>query len=83
LYPSTLEEDVEILKDESLTYNQRNCVLFRLGEKEILVFLIQTAKLIKELMQGSQKEAKARLVSFKYYKVCDNYVKDSLFKLIQ
>ena len=39
-YPTTWEQDNEILKDESLTFNQRNCVLFRSGEKEILHFLI-------------------------------------------
>jgi beta-galactosidase beta subunit len=42
-----LEEDIKILKedDESkfLTLNQRNCVLFRQGEKEILIFLIEVA----------------------------------------
>lgn len=39
-YKTTLEEDYEILKDESLTFNLRNCTLFRSGEKEILTFFI-------------------------------------------
>ena len=39
-YPQTLEEDYEILKRTDLTFNERNCTLFRSGEKEILVFLI-------------------------------------------
>ena len=43
-YPTTLKEDMAILekddkKEETLTYNQRNCVLYRSGEKEILEFL--------------------------------------------
>ncbi len=34
-YPQTLEEDYEILKRTDLTFNERNCTLFRSGEKEI------------------------------------------------
>jgi len=36
-YQTTLDQDTELLKsDETLTYNQRNCILLRIGEKEIL-----------------------------------------------
>lgn len=45
-YPQTLEQDMEILllddeKKEVLSFNERNCVLFRSGEKEILHFYIE------------------------------------------
>ena len=43
-YDTTYEEDLEILKREDLTFNQRNSVLFRSGEKEILLFLIKTTQ---------------------------------------
>jgi histone-lysine N-methyltransferase SETD3 len=42
-YPTTYEEDLEILKRDDLTKNQRNCVLLRAGEKEILLFYINIA----------------------------------------
>ena len=43
-YPTTYQEDLEILKRDDLTFNQRNCVLFRSGEKEILIFLINATE---------------------------------------
>ena len=49
-YETTLEEDQEVLKkddeapaDQKLSFNQRNCVLMRSGEKEILTFLMRAA----------------------------------------
>ena len=45
-YPTSLAEDQKILEDTELTFNQRNCVLFREGEKKILVFLINIAQKI-------------------------------------
>ena len=43
-YPNSIEEDAEILarddKEQYLTFNQRNCVYFRKGEKEILIWFI-------------------------------------------
>lgn len=42
-YTTTLQEDLELLekddKEHNLTYNERNCILFREGEKQILEFL--------------------------------------------
>jgi len=34
-YPQSYEEDLEKLKDSSLTYNERNCIIFRSGEKRV------------------------------------------------
>lgn len=57
-YPNTLEQDYELLKDETLTFNQRNCVLFRSGEKEILHFLIEFSDYVVQLLAMTFKEAK-------------------------
>jgi histone-lysine N-methyltransferase SETD3 len=42
-YTTSLQEDQEMLekddKEHNLSYNERNCILFRMGEKEILEFL--------------------------------------------
>lgn len=46
-YPNTLEQDYELLKDPGLTFNQRNCVLFTSGEKEILHFLIEFSEYVQ------------------------------------
>lgn len=48
-YKTTYEEDLEILKREDLSFNERNMTLFRSGEKEILLFFINTIPKILSL----------------------------------
>jgi len=57
-YPQTLAEDMEILKREDLTFNERNTTLFRSGEKEILHFMIELADYVLNLLWMTFKEAK-------------------------
>jgi hypothetical protein len=61
-YPNTLEEDNDLLaKDDEkqfLTFNQRNCVLFRKGEKEILNWFIELVNYCSKIMGMKWKEAK-------------------------
>lgn len=62
-YPTSLAEDQKILEDTELTFNQRNCVLFREGEKKILVFLINISQKIIPLFDMDFK------VRFSFYQV--------------
>jgi len=51
-FPTTLEEDLQALRPSAppLTFNQRNCILLRKGDKMILTYFISTAqKLINAL----------------------------------
>ncbi|CAD8077509.1 unnamed protein product [Paramecium sonneborni] len=48
-YPTTLEQDNEILKICELTINQRNCLILRIGEKKILSFYLQFSKKMSQL----------------------------------
>lgn len=58
-YPTTYEEDLKILQThKDLTYNQRNCVMMRSGEKKILIFLQRLAELGLELLAMPYKKAK-------------------------
>ena len=55
-YPHSYEEDMRLLEDDSppmskLTFNQRNMVLFRSGEKYILQFLIRLADFVLRLLE--------------------------------
>ena len=55
-YPNSYEEDMAMLEDDSppmskLTFNQRNMVLFRSGEKYILHFLIKLADFVLKLLE--------------------------------
>ena len=58
LYPQTYAEDMEILERDNLSFNERNCVLFRSGEKEILHFLIEMADYVLKLLEMKFKDAK-------------------------
>lgn len=53
-YPQSLKEDLEIIEKDDhasyLTFNQRNCVLFRIGEKEILHWLIDFSEYALKLL---------------------------------
>ena len=81
-YPTTKEEDEEILKREDLTFNQRNCVLFRHGEKEILTFLIDMADLMEKILDMKFKDAKKVVSSLSdYYNEAKDYLNEVL-KLI-
>ena len=60
-YKTSYEEDVEILKkddaDRGLTNQERNCVLLKKGEKEILMFIKDTAEAFIKMCSMTKKEA--------------------------
>ena len=37
-YPDSYEHDIELLKTKTLTYNERNCLIFRSSEKNVYYF---------------------------------------------
>jgi hypothetical protein len=43
-FDSTIAEDEEILKNTNLTFNERNCVLYRKGEKQTALYLVNLAE---------------------------------------
>ena len=47
-----------MLEKEDLTFNQRNCLLFRSGEKEILHFFIDLGDYVLKLFSMSFRLAK-------------------------
>ncbi|CAD8163405.1 unnamed protein product [Paramecium octaurelia] len=51
-YPTTLEQDLEILKICELTTNQRNCLILRMGEKKILNFYKQFSEKMRQLFSN-------------------------------
>merc|ERR1711879_505589 len=55
-YPKTLEFDVELLRSRGskLSQNQRRCILFRMGEKRVLVFYIDAAKAMAEFLGANE-----------------------------
>ena len=61
MYPTTLQEDLEILEkdeqDPKLTYNEKNCILLRRNDKIVLESVKETAFNILELANLSHRDA--------------------------
>mmetsp|Transcript_5762 Transcript_5762/g.10286 ORF Transcript_5762/g.10286 Transcript_5762/m.10286 type:complete len:577 (-) Transcript_5762:40-1770(-) len=55
-YPETLAHDEALLETTDLTQNQRNCVLMRKGEKEILHWFIKFVDTVTPLLNLQPKE---------------------------
>ena len=49
---------MELLKNPDLSFNERNCILFRSGEKEILIFMMEMADYVLDLLNMKFKDAK-------------------------
>mmetsp|Transcript_7199 Transcript_7199/g.5468 ORF Transcript_7199/g.5468 Transcript_7199/m.5468 type:complete len:96 (-) Transcript_7199:55-342(-) len=81
-YPTTYEEDLEVLKREDLTFKERNCVLYRSGEKEILHFFIETSSKFLKLFDMKWKDARKTAQSFKEYDICREYITNAVLYLI-
>lgn len=63
LYPCSLADDEEALRQDDegvteMTFNQRNSVLFRQGEKEILHWFIRFSDFVQNLLKMKFKEAR-------------------------
>ena len=55
-YPRTLEGDVDQFKREDLTTNNRNALHIIMGEKQILLELVESLKGLMDLMLGTKEE---------------------------
>jgi len=71
-YPQTYEEDLKLLKTD-LTYNQRNCIIYRSGEKKIYKEIIEMAELgmkylTMDYTRASEEYKKCKSnLPYKYY----------------
>ena len=50
-YETTLEEDKRILEEQALTYNEKNCIVLRMGEKEVLHYYINFAERTLKILE--------------------------------
>jgi len=59
-FDTSLEEDIKLLEDvdKKLTINQRNCLIMRKGEKEILRAYIDLAKHVKAVENFNVRQLK-------------------------
>ena len=72
-YKESLEEDEVLLKKTNLTYNEKNCIILRAGEKRVYSFHIQLATKVIELFNKKLKEinidekSKSYLITIKHF----------------
>jgi len=55
-YPTSIMHDLELLQKRDLTYNERNCINFIIGEKETLKYLINLADTAQKVLNGAVLE---------------------------
>lgn len=82
-YPQTLDEDMEILERTDLTFNQRNAVLFRSGEKKILFTLMFYAEKILPLLDMDFKTARQTVTKTRELDECSDYLTNAIYYLIK
>lgn len=83
LYPTTLDEDMKILERTDLTFNERNAVLYRSGEKKILFTLMFYAETILPLLDMDFKTARTTASKIRELDECSDYLTNSIYYLIK
>ena len=74
---------MQILEGDNLTFNERNCTLFRSGEKEILTFLIKMADYVLNLLEMNFKTAKKHTQTLPpKMESCRDYLQTHVVKLL-
>ena len=86
-FDTSYEEDIELLKqaDEyiSIDDNTRNCILFRMGEKEILKFLLSLSEQFTFILQQDYATAKKSIVTYKGHCGYESYVRNTVLMLLR
>jgi hypothetical protein len=82
-YPTTIEQDEEQLKDDSLTFNHRNSILYRLGEKKILIALMIYVDKIMPLLDMDFKSARKIVEKDRNLDECSEYISNCIYYLIK
>jgi histone-lysine N-methyltransferase SETD3 len=83
-FDCSVEEDNELLKRTDLTFNIRNCILMRRGEKQVAQFFIDLADAAIPLLEMNWQEF---LVACEPYRSghgrFDNYVQETVRQLVR
>ena len=82
-YPTTIEQDEDQLKDDSLTFNHRNSILYRLGEKKILIALMIYVDKIMPLLDMDFKSTRKIVEKDRNLDECSEYISNCIYYLIK
>jgi hypothetical protein len=62
-YPTTVQQDLNLLKNNKLSDIERCCVRYRMCEKELCRFFINSSNFILEMMDLDAEKAQAKASS--------------------
>ncbi len=83
-YPNSLEEDLEILEsNKELSFNERNAILMRSGEKVILKHIIETADIIMKYFDYDLTQIRKQMKEDKLKEDQKNYIRKVVQPLIK
>lgn len=71
------------MKDDSLTFNYRNSILYRLGEKKILIALMIYVDKITPLLDMDFKSARKIVEKDRNLDECSEYISNCIYYLIK
>jgi len=80
-YPTTLDEDKKLLENENITYNEKNSIMLRSGEKEILHFMLILVERCLPLLETSLKQIRKVTLSHLYNPYLE-YIKKIVIPLV-
>jgi protein-histidine N-methyltransferase len=84
IFPTSLEQDEELLREASLSPNARNCVLVRRAEKQLLQDYLEMTRVCLELLHQPREEVeRLAALSDSPWGWFDAYVRTELLKLIR
>ncbi|OJH38624.1 SET domain-containing histone-lysine N-methyltransferase [Cystobacter ferrugineus] len=84
LFPTSIAQDDELLRDESLSPNARNCVLVRRAEKQLIWDYLEMIRVCRELLHTPREEVeRLAALSDSPWGWFDAYVRTDLLKLIR
>ena len=81
-FPQTYEEDIKLLENTDLSFNKRNCLIFRSGEKKIYKLMIAMANLGLTVLSKDAKSLKIDLKSLAESTPFGSYIKKCLIPLV-
>lgn len=70
-------------KRDDLTFNERNCILYRSGEKKILFTLMFYCEKILPLLDMDFKTARKTVEKIRELDECSDYLTNSIYYLIK
>ena len=85
-YPTSMKEDIKELEtNKKLTYNQRCCYKYRIEEKSVLHYFIETAQSVLPVFEDDISLKKARELAFQNpdYENLKIYFNISAFRLLR